>query len=43
MHGIPLEAGGCELPLILRVMGIVIVLTGPSSPSVEDAAGWERG
>jgi uncharacterized membrane protein YphA (DoxX/SURF4 family) len=34
--------GGVEMPLILAVIGIVIVLTGPSSPSIDYAAGWER-
>ena len=34
--------GGVEVPLILAVMGIAIVLTGPSSPSIDYAAGWER-
>jgi putative oxidoreductase len=35
--------GGVEVPLILAVIGFIIVLTGPSSPSVDAAAGWERG
>jgi putative oxidoreductase len=35
--------GGLEVPLIFAVLGIIIVLTGPGSPSVDHAAGWERG
>ena len=35
--------GGAEVPLILAVIGFIIALTSPSSPSVDAAAGWERG
>jgi len=35
--------GGLEVPLIFAVIGIIFVLTGPSFPSVDHAAGWEQG
>ncbi len=34
---------GFELPLALGVMALVIVLTGPGSPSVDRATGIEKG
>ncbi len=35
--------GGFEVPLIFAVMALLLVLAGPSSPSVDRAIGWERG
>jgi len=35
--------GGFEVPLVFAVMALVLVLTGPGSPSVDRAIGWERG
>ena len=35
--------GGFEVPLVFAVLALLIVLTGPGSPSVDHAIGWERG
>lgn len=35
--------GGFEVPLVFAVLAFVLVLTGPGSPSVDRAIGWERG
>jgi uncharacterized membrane protein YphA (DoxX/SURF4 family) len=34
---------GFELPMAFGVMALVIVLTGPGSPSVDRATGIEKG